>query len=71
MPLHQEEWRIDSGRVQGEDERNYSYGGIGMSFETVFPFLREEREMEEKKRLNFLKGLLEVMERDEEKVSGE
>ena len=42
-----------------------------MTLETVFPFLREERELEEKKRLNFLKGLLEVMERDEEKVSGE
>ena len=42
-----------------------------MSLENVFPFLRDERELAEKKRLNFLKGLLEVMERDEEKVSGE
>ncbi len=42
-----------------------------MSFENVFPFLRDERERNEKKRLNFLKDLLEVMERDEEKVSGE
>ena len=42
-----------------------------MTFETVFPFLREERELAEKRRLDFLKGLLEVMERDEEKVSGE
>ena len=36
-----------------------------MTFETVFPFLREERERNEKRRLNFLKDLLEVMERDE------
>ena len=36
-----------------------------MNLENVFPFLREERELAEKKRLNFLKGLLEVMERDE------
>ena len=42
-----------------------------MSFDTVFPFLREERERNEKRRLGFLKGLLEVMERDEKKVSGE
>ena len=42
-----------------------------MSFETVFPFLRDEREQAEKKRLDFLKGLLEIMERDEKKVSGE
>ena len=42
-----------------------------MSLENVFPFLREERELAEKKRLDFLKGLLEVMERDEKKVSGE
>ena len=42
-----------------------------MSMEVVFPFLREERELAEKRRLDFLKGLLEVMERDEEKVSGE
>ena len=42
-----------------------------MSFENVFPFLGEERELAEKRRLDFLKGLLEVMERDEEKVSGE
>ena len=37
-----------------------------MSMEVVFPFLKEERERNEKKRLNFLKGLLEVMEGDEE-----
>ena len=42
-----------------------------MSMEVVFPFLREERERNEKRRLNFLKDLLEVMERDEKKVSGE
>ena len=42
-----------------------------MSLENVFPFLREERELAEKKRLNFLRGLLAVMERDEKKVSGE
>ena len=42
-----------------------------MSMEVVFPFLREEREREIKRKLDFLKGLLEVMERDEEKVSGE
>ena len=38
-----------------------------MNLENVFPFLREERELAEKKRLNFLKDLLEVMERDEKK----
>ena len=38
-----------------------------MSFENVFPFLGEERELAEKRRLDFLKGLLEVMERDEKK----
>ena len=37
-----------------------------MTLETVFPFLKEERELAEKKRLNFLKDLLEVMEGDEE-----
>ena len=37
-----------------------------MSMEVVFPFLREERERETKKKLDFLRGLLEVMERDEE-----
>ena len=42
-----------------------------MTLENVFPFLREEKEREIKKKLDFLKGLLEVMERDEEKVSGE
>ena len=42
-----------------------------MSMEVVFPFLKEERERNEKRRLNFLKGLLEVMERDEKRVSGE
>ena len=36
-----------------------------MTLETVFPFLKEERELAEKKRLNFLKDLLEAMERDE------
>ena len=42
-----------------------------MSMEIVFPFLKEERERNEKRRLDYLKGLLEVMERDERKVSGE
>ena len=42
-----------------------------MSMEVVFPFLKEERERNEKRRLDYLKGLLEVMERDERKVSGE
>jgi hypothetical protein len=42
-----------------------------MSMEIVFPFLKEERERNEKRRLDYLKGLLEVMERDEKKVSGE
>ena len=42
-----------------------------MSMEVVFPFLKEERERNEKKRLDFLKGLLEVMEKDEKKVSRE
>ena len=42
-----------------------------MSMEVVFPFLKEERERNEKRRLDLLKGLLEVMERDEKKVSGE
>ena len=42
-----------------------------MTFETVFPFLREEREREIKKELDLLRRLLTVMERDEEKVSGE
>ena len=36
-----------------------------MSIEVVFPFLREERERNEKKRLDFLRSLLEVMERDD------
>ena len=39
-----------------------------MSMEVVFPFLREERERNEKRRLDFLKGLLEVMERDDVKM---
>ena len=42
-----------------------------MTLENVFPFLREEKEREIKKKLDFLKGLLEVMERDAAKVSGE
>ena len=42
-----------------------------MSMEVVFPFLGEERERNEKRRLNFLKDLLEVMERDEKRVSRE
>ena len=42
-----------------------------MSFETVFPFLRDEREQAERRRLDFLKGLLEVMERDDVKKEGE
>ena len=37
-----------------------------MSMEIVFPFLKEERERNEKRRLDFLKDLLEVMERDDE-----
>ena len=41
-----------------------------MSFENVFPFLKEEREREIKKELDLLRGLLAVMERDEKKVSG-
>jgi hypothetical protein len=39
-----------------------------MSFETVFPFLKEERERNEKRKLDFLKSLLEVMERDDVKM---
>ena len=36
-----------------------------MDLETVFPFIKKEREEETMRRLDFLKGLLEVMERDE------
>ena len=36
-----------------------------MSMEVIFPFLREERERNEKKRLELLRGLLAVMERDD------
>ena len=36
--------------------------------EIVFPFLKEERERNEKRRLDYLKGLLEVMERDDVKM---
>ena len=39
-----------------------------MSMEIVFPFLKEERERNEKRRLDFLKDLLEVMERDDVKM---
>ena len=39
-----------------------------MSMEVVFPFLKEERERDEKRRLDYLKGLLEVMERDDVKM---
>ena len=39
-----------------------------MSMEVVFPFLREERERNEKSRLDFLKGPLEIMERDDVKM---
>jgi hypothetical protein len=39
-----------------------------MSMEVVIPFLREERERNEKRKLDFLKGLLEVMERDDVKM---
>ncbi len=39
-----------------------------MSMEIVFPFLKEERERNEKRRLDYLKGLLEVMERDDVKM---
>ena len=38
-----------------------------MTLETVFPFLREERERNEKRRLDFLKGLLEIMDREADK----
>ena len=41
-----------------------------MSFETVFPFLKEERERNEKRRLDYLKGFLEVMEREERRRIG-
>ena len=41
-----------------------------MSMEIVFPFLKEERERNEKRRLDYLKGLLEVMERDDVKMKG-
>ena len=53
-------------RFKNEDGEDCCHGGIGMSLENVFPFLREERERNEKRRLKFLKDLLEVMERDEE-----
>ena len=33
-----------------------------MSMEVVFPFLKEERERNEKRKLDFLRSLLEVME---------
>ena len=39
-----------------------------MSMEIVFPFLKEEMERNEKRRLDFLKGLLEIMERDDVKM---
>ena len=39
-----------------------------MSMEVIFPFLWEERERNEKRKLDFLKGLLEVMERDDVKM---
>ena len=42
-----------------------------MSFENIFPFLREEREREIKKELDLLRRLLTVMERDESKMTGE
>ena len=42
-----------------------------MSFDNIFPFLREERESEIKKELDLLRRLLTVMEGDEKKVSGE
>ncbi len=35
-----------------------------MDLETVFPFIKKEREEETMRKLNLLKGLLEVMERD-------
>ena len=38
-----------------------------MTFETVFPFLREERERNERRRLDFLKDLLEIMDREADK----
>ena len=39
-----------------------------MSMEVIFPFLWEERERNKKRRLDFLKGLLEVMEKDDVKM---
>ena len=42
-----------------------------MSLENVFPFLREERELETKRELDLLRGLLAVMEKDEKRVNGE
>ena len=36
-----------------------------MDLETVFPFIKKERDEERARKLKFLKDLLEVMERDE------
>ena len=38
-----------------------------MNFENVFPFLREERERNERRRLGFLKDLLEIMDGEADK----
>ena len=40
-----------------------------MSMEVVFPFLKEDRERNEKRRLDFLKGLLEIMDREEGRLA--
>jgi hypothetical protein len=39
-----------------------------MSMEVIFPFLREEREREARKELELLRGLLEIMEREANKL---
>lgn len=38
-----------------------------MTLENVFPFLREEREGNEKRRLDLLRSLLEIMDREADK----
>jgi hypothetical protein len=39
-----------------------------MSMEVVFPFLREEREREIKRELDLLRSLLEIMDREANKL---
>jgi hypothetical protein len=39
-----------------------------MSLENVFPLLREEREREARKELDLLRGLLEIMDREANKL---